>query len=78
MHAAADPDLLRALLVALLQDEGLGQQHPGHRHKGNQQQEELQAALAGKHLVLGALAAAVDVPRLRGGPGGARQAQACG
>jgi hypothetical protein len=32
--------------MALLEDEGLGQQHAGHSRKGYQQQEHLQPSLA--------------------------------
>jgi hypothetical protein len=33
-------------LVALLEDQGLWQQHPGHRHERHQQQHHLDARLA--------------------------------
>ena len=56
---------LGALLVALLEDEGLGQQHAGDGQEGDEHQEELQPPLPAEHLVLGALAAAVDVAGLR-------------
>ena len=54
-----------AALGAALQDQRLGQQHAGHRDEGDEQQEDLQRRLPRKHLVLGALAAAVDVAGLQ-------------
>mmetsp|Transcript_28987 Transcript_28987/g.55539 ORF Transcript_28987/g.55539 Transcript_28987/m.55539 type:complete len:200 (-) Transcript_28987:2060-2659(-) len=42
------------LLVLLLEEKGLGEQHPWHANKHHQKQEELQAALTRKHEVLGA------------------------
>eukprot|EP00976_Prorocentrum_cordatum_P107437 1194640-Prorocentrum_minimum.AAC.7 len=57
-------------LVALLEDERLGEEHAGHAHAHDQEQKELEGALAGEHEVLRAprdavRVRAVDVPGLQ-------------